>query len=138
MRGHGQHIAVIDDEVDVAKVTEATLHSLGYDVSRFASAEDFFGEYSSMLLRFDLVITDQTMPQVTGLELAQRLRSEGHFMPIILASGYSKELREDVLGSIGRIEVIRKPYERRDLASLVHRMLSPNSIDSRHPLLPQT
>ncbi len=122
-RGNGQRIAVIDDEEEVGRVTQANLQHLGYDVTYFQLAEDFFADFSTMLLRFELIVTDQTMPRLTGLELSLKLRVAGHHIPIVVVSGYSRELTDDALAAIGHIEYLRKPYKMEDLAVLVHRLL---------------
>jgi signal transduction histidine kinase/CheY-like chemotaxis protein len=123
-RGTGQRIAVIDDEEDVGKATQITLHTFGYDVSRFRSAEEFYAECFSLLLQFDLIVTDQTMPHLTGLELARRLRASGHTIPILLVSGYSAELTPAAVADLAPAESLKKPYESQQLAIAVNRLLS--------------
>ncbi len=123
--GRGQRIAVIDDEEDLGKLTQANLQGLGYDAACFPSAESFYADFSSSLLRVEMVVTDQTMPHMTGLQLAQKLRADGHGLPILIVSGFSRDLGPEVLAAVGRAEMLAKPYDLAQLAAVVHRLLLP-------------
>ena len=131
-KGNRQRVAVIDDEENVVSVVQAALQGLGYEVLTFKNAEDFYSDFSSMPFKVDLVLTDQTMPRMTGLDLALKLRSDGHSMPIIISSGYSRELTAESIAAIGRVELLNKPYEGERLAAAVHRALTSSSSRSNN------
>ncbi len=72
---------------------------------------------------FDLVITDQTMPQMTGVALARRLRTIRKALPVILCTGYSETLSGDVVDEVGIRELVLKPITRKEMMRAVRRAL---------------
>ncbi len=121
--GSGEQIVVIDDEEDVAAVVDAALRHLGYRVRRFAAADDFYKEFSVNPFRVDLVLTDQTMPRLTGTQLAHRLRAEGHAFPMAIVSGQCQEPDPSADGRLERVAFLRKPFDLTRLASTLRDLL---------------
>jgi len=72
---------------------------------------------------FQLVITDQTMPGMTGLEFAERIRAVRADLPVVLTSGYSSSLNPEQVQLAGVREILSKPYTASMLAEVVHRNL---------------
>ena len=103
-------LAVDDDSLVLANIT-AMLEDLGHKVVAFGSGVRAIGEIDSMG-EIDVLITDQAMPGMTGLELIEALRARYPNLPVILATGYA-ELPEGVSTSIGRLA---KPFTQRALA----------------------
>jgi CheY-like chemotaxis protein len=130
-RGQAELVVVIDDEERIGAVVEKVLHRLGYIVRRFAAADEFYAVMKSAPFQVDLLLTDQTMPHMTGLQLARKLRAEGHAFPIAIASGHSQDLTPDVLNSLGRIAFIDKPFDVSKLATTLQGLLHAGT--SRHP-----
>ena len=77
--------------------------------------------------RFDLVLTDETMPDLTGTELARQIRQLRPDISIILMSGYSSTQLSERAQAAGVIDVLRKPLIRRDIAEPVARALQPGN-----------
>ncbi len=123
-RGHGEHIAVIDDEESVGAFVEGSLRALGYSTRRYRSADEFYTELASSQDPFDLVLTDQNMPRLSGLGLARRLREAGMRTPIAIASGHSPDLTEAALLPLGRVALIEKPFALEKLADTVAELLA--------------
>jgi len=130
-RGKAEQIVVIDDEERVGSVVEKVLRRLGYNVRRFLAADEFYGELKAAPFHVDVVLTDQTMPRMTGLQLAKLLRTEGHNFPIAIASGHSQDLTPEALSAIGRTTYIQKPFDVSKLAAVMQGLLRQGS--SRHP-----
>ena len=87
---HGTgRILFVDDEAVLARVSQSMLARCGYDVVSRTSSIEALEAFRAMPHRFDLVVTDQTMPQMTGEELAQALRRIRPDIPIILCTGFS-------------------------------------------------
>jgi hypothetical protein len=86
-RGNGQTVLLVDDEEALVALGEETLAELGYEPLGFASGEAAWQAFDEDPQRFDVVITDQTMPDLTGIELALRIRALCPDIPIILSSG---------------------------------------------------
>jgi len=129
--GHAELVVVIDDEERIGAVVEKVLLRLGYTVRRFSAADEFHRELRAAPFQVDVLLTDQTMPHMTGLELARVLRSEGHVFPIAIASGHSQDLTPAALGSLGRVVFIDKPFDVSKLAATMKALLRPGT--SQHP-----
>jgi PAS domain S-box-containing protein len=115
--GRGERVLIVDDEEAVAVLTRAALLALGYEAECVGTPERFIERYLDEPLRWDLLVIDQTMPRATGLELATRIRAAGHRTPIVLTSGFNRQLTPGSLESVGRARLLKKPF---DLAELGH------------------
>jgi PAS domain S-box-containing protein len=124
-RSPGERVVVIDDEATIAEVLAQALDQLGYAVQRFGSADEFYARFSAEPFPVDLLLTDQTMPRLTGIQLAQRLRAEGRSFPIVILSGHSKELTPDALRALGPVSTLDKPFDLARLTAVVQRLLHP-------------
>ena len=119
----GYHIMVVDDEEKVAKFLTEMLKSKGCTVTTLnnsKTAMDFFIKNKQSI---DLVITDQTMPEMTGAELAQQMLSEKPQLPIFLVTGYSEEIDSDKAAALGIKEYITKPLKLSELAEKIQKHL---------------
>lgn len=123
LRARGETVAIIDDEEAMASVTERVLQSFGYSTLCFRSAEKFHAAFLTAPTGIHLLVTDQTMPGMTGLELARRLREAGHSLPILLMTGFSKQLRPELVTQLGHAALLRKPFERSDLGRMIRELL---------------
>jgi len=119
-RGHGRVLVVDDDEV-VARLVGRALERVGYHASCAAHPAEAL-ERMQAGDRFDLLITDQTMPGMTGVQLAERVRAGRPGFPVILMTGYSELSRESIEG-LGISELLVKPVEIERLAATVARVL---------------
>jgi CheY-like chemotaxis protein len=118
-----EHILLVDDELALCKVGEVLLSRLGYQVTTTTNSRDAINLLKRGEDRFDLVITDQTMPGLTGAELAREILELRPDMPVILYSGYSTSITEEDARSIGIRRVIAKPLRREMLAKNVRSVL---------------
>ncbi|MDY7039027.1 MAG: response regulator, partial [Thermodesulfobacteriota bacterium] len=116
-------ILFVDDEETIADIGQKILESLGYQtiVERDSiKALDVFRDQAD---QFDLVITDLTMPGMTGLELAQKLLSIRPDIPIILCTGFGEALRKEKALHMGLMGVVTKPFSASNLAEAVREVL---------------
>ncbi len=117
-----QTIIFADDEEDIVKMHTEMLEYLGYTVIPAANGEQVLSYLKDHAQEVDLVITDQTMPKMTGIELAEKLQRMDENLPVILCSGYS----EPVFGKTGKQEGITKflakPLKMRDLAVAIQQV----------------
>jgi PAS domain S-box-containing protein len=123
-RGNGERVLVVDDEDSVARLTTAALETLGYRSACFTTPDEILREFERSPESCRLLITDQTMPRMTGLELAQRLRAQGQQVPILIVSGFSRALKPEALSSLGRVALLNKPFEIQELAVAARRLLA--------------
>ena len=115
-RGRGQHVVLVDDEPALRRVVQRLVESLGYRVSAYGSAADAIEAFASPDFHADALITDYTMPGMTGLDLAIRLLAQCPGLPILLATGFAAAIDADVARSHGLRDVVMKPYDMRRLA----------------------
>jgi CheY-like chemotaxis protein/two-component sensor histidine kinase len=122
-RGHGERVMIVDDERALVALAAETLAELGYEPVVFDSSVAALQAFRAEPQRFDLVLTDETMPDLTGTELARELRQLRPDISIILMSGYSGTHLSERAQAAGIIHVCRKPLVRRDIAEPVARAL---------------
>jgi CheY-like chemotaxis protein len=122
-RGNGETIMIVDDEPALVTLAEETLAELGYKPVGFVSSPAALQAFRAEPKRFDLVLTDETMPDLTGTELARDIRQLRPEVSIILMSGYSGTQLSARAQAAGVIDVLRKPLVRRDIAEAVGRTL---------------
>jgi two-component system, cell cycle sensor histidine kinase and response regulator CckA len=118
-----EHILFIDDEPTLASLGKELLESLGYSVLALTSSIEGLKVFQAEPERFDLIITDQTMPDMTGITLAQKVLQIRPDMPIILCTGYSEQVTKDRARETGIREFLMKPLIMRNLAMTIRRLL---------------
>jgi PAS domain S-box-containing protein len=121
--GRGKRILFVDDEEVLAVMGQKTLERLGYKVEAQTSVTAALALVRADPQRFDLVITDMTMPEMTGMDLATRLQEIRTDLPIILTSGYSANLTAERTRALGISEMLMKPHTIHALAMAVQRAL---------------
>jgi predicted ATPase/signal transduction histidine kinase/CheY-like chemotaxis protein len=122
-RGNGETLMIVDDERVLVALAEETVAELGYEPVGFDSSVAALRAFRAEPKRFDLVLTDETMPDLMGTELAGEIRRLRPDIPIILASGYSGTQLNERAQAAGVTDVLRKPLVRRDIAESVARAL---------------
>lgn len=118
------HILFVDDEAGLASATQILLTDLGYEVSVHTDAQEALSAFHADAEAFDLVIADQTMPQLTGHELAQALRLTRPDIPIILCTGYSHVIDAARAEDQGINAFLMKPMDIYDLADTMQQVLA--------------
>jgi CheY-like chemotaxis protein len=118
------HILFVDDEAGLASATQILLSDLGYKVSVHTDAQEALTAFRVDAEAFDLVIADQTMPHLTGQELAQALRLIRPDIPIILCTGYSHVIDAARAEDQGINAFLMKPMDIYDLADTIQQVLS--------------
>ena len=118
-----ERILFIDDDPTLVFLASELLGSLGYQVVTQTSSVEALDLFRKDPYRFDLVITDMTMPAMMGDRLAQTFLEIRHDIPIILCTGYSEYISEEQSKSMGIREFIMKPYGTKDMAKTIRRVL---------------
>ena len=118
-----ERILFVDDEAQIAKMASRMLGQLGYSVTTRTSSVDALEVFKAKPSDFDLVISDVTMPKMTGDQLAKELLEIRPDIPVILCTGYSKRLSEEKSSEIGIKAFAHKPIVKEDLATTVRRVL---------------
>ena len=118
-----ERILVIDDEGTVAHLQRRMLESLGYRVSIYTDSLEGLNAFRREPERFDLVITDMTMPGMTGDRLAEQLLATRPDVPIILCTGFSERITPEKAEAIGIKGFLMKPVAKVQLAEMVRKVL---------------
>jgi PAS domain S-box-containing protein len=118
-----ERILFVDDEQLLAKMGKAMLERLGYHVTVHHSSFDALETFEKTPDAFDLVITDQTMPGMTGYDLARRMMQIKSDIPIILCTGYSNLINEKSAKGAGITEFALKPLTKEVIAKLIRKVL---------------
>ncbi len=121
LRGNGERILFVDDEEPIVKIGQISLTRLGYAVEGGRQVLEALALLERDPTAFDLVISDQTMPKMAGLEFALRIHALRKDLPVVLTSGYSLELTPERMKAAGVRELLSKPYTMEKLAEVVHR-----------------
>ena len=118
-----EHILFVDDELPIAKMGSQILERLGYQVTVRTSSVEALELFRSKPNDFDLVITDMTMPNMTGDELAKELIVFRSDIPVILCTGYSKKINSEMAAGIGIRAFAYKPLVMAELAETIRKVL---------------
>ena len=118
-----ERVLFIDDEPDIVNVGQRTLKSLGYDVTIRTSSIEALELFKTQNDRFDIVITDMTMPQMTGEKLAEELMQIRRDIPVILCTGFSSRIDEQKALSMGIRAFVSKPILKREIAETIRKVL---------------
>jgi len=118
------NIMVVDDEPHITSILYEYLSHQGYEVDVYSSGNQAMLGFKERPMHYDLVITDQTMPDTTGIDLAKQLYSISPELPIILCTGFIESLEEQNLKNIGIRSLLKKPISMSDLVSEVETHLS--------------
>jgi two-component system cell cycle sensor histidine kinase/response regulator CckA len=120
--GH-ECILWVDDDAALVELGKRLLEQLGYQVVANTSSREALYVFQQQADQFDLVITDFTMPQMTGMDLAREILNIRPDMPIILCTGYSDNIDADSAMNAGIREFVMKPLAQWELAEVVRRVL---------------
>jgi PAS domain S-box-containing protein len=122
-RRNQEVVLLVDDEEMMVDVTGQILERLGYVVVAKTNSIDALEAFQEKPDEFDLVITDQVMPNMTGTQLAEKLIAIRPEVPVILCSGFPEKICPEELKNIGIKEFIAKPIGKQEIAAIVRKVL---------------
>jgi PAS domain S-box-containing protein len=118
-----ERILFVDDEEALVEMGEDILAELGYEVTSRMSSREALALFLAGPSRFDLVITDQTMPEMTGVELAKEVLAIRADMPVIMCTGFSYAVNEESAKAAGIRAFAMKPLTKREIAKTIRKVL---------------
>ncbi len=118
-----ERILFVDDEKGAVDAIQPMLESMGYKVTARTSSIEALEAFRNNPQGFDLVITDMTMPNMIGTDLAKELMSIRSDIPIILCTGFSEKIDERRAGEMGISAFVMKPIVMRDMAKTIREVL---------------
>lgn len=121
--GGNERILFVDDELFLVELAKASLGKLGYAVTGVMDGKEAIKVFSAAPTAFDLVITDQAMPSLTGKELAERILTIRPDMPIILCTGHSETFPTEMAQEMGIKAYLTKPVDKQEMGRVVRSVL---------------
>jgi PAS domain S-box-containing protein len=121
--GRGEGVMIVDDERALVALAEEMVAELGYEPTGFQSSTAALQAFRADPRRYDVVVTDETMPDLVGTDLAREISRLSPDTPILLMSGYTGKKLADRARAAGVTEVLRKPLVSRDIAEALARVL---------------
>ncbi|MBF0549893.1 MAG: response regulator [Deltaproteobacteria bacterium] len=121
--GAGEHVLLVDDEEMIVDIWKAMLENIGYRVTATTLSAEALTIFRDQPEAFDLIITDQTMPHLTGIELTREIVKIRSDIPIILCTGFSEAVTREKIKEIGIRELVMKPIITTEIAQVIKRCL---------------
>jgi two-component system, cell cycle sensor histidine kinase and response regulator CckA len=118
-----EHILLVDDESIITRMLSQMLSNLGYHITPHNCPIEALALFRNAPERFDLVISDVTMPQMAGHDLAREMLKIRPDLPILLCTGHSDNINEKTADSIGVRALLYKPLTGRDLSTAIRGVL---------------
>jgi CheY-like chemotaxis protein/two-component sensor histidine kinase len=125
-----ERILLIDDEKQIIDIEQQILERLGYKVTPKTDSQEALEEFAALPERFDLVITDMTMPKMTGEQLARKLMEIKPDIPVILCTGFNETITEEKALAMGIDKFVMKPIVKDELAYTIRTVLDAPKIQS--------
>jgi CheY-like chemotaxis protein len=132
-RGKGEQILVVDDEPDIAHIVNSILKHLGYNPRTETSSLAALEQFRNHPDFFSLLITDQTMPALTGLDLSREILKLRPGFPVIICTGFSERISEADIRAYGISQYLFKPITFATLAESVAKALAKDSLNPANP-----
>jgi len=121
--GGNESILLVDDEAPIVRMEHQMLERLGYRVTSRTSSIEALEAFRAEPGRFDLVVTDMTMPNMTGVQLAEAVKRVDPKVPVILCTGFSEQVDEEKCRALGIQGYVLKPIIRKDIAEAIRKVL---------------
>ncbi len=123
LQGGNEHILLVDDEEQILKMEKQMLERLGYQVTTRTSSIEALEAFRALSDKFDIVITDMTMPNMTGEMLAYELKQIRKKLPVILCTGFSEKITKEKAEALGIDGFLMKPIVKSELSQKVRAAL---------------
>jgi PAS domain S-box-containing protein len=121
-------ILLVDDEENIVASEQQILTAMGYEVVGVTRSPEAVHIFKQEPDRFDLVLTDMTMPEMTGIELSKAILNIRKNIPIILCTGFSEGLTSTIAREMGDCHIVMKPVIAAELAGVIHAVLNHEAI----------
>jgi PAS domain S-box-containing protein len=123
-RGQGQHVLYLDDEEPLVYLVKRVLERIGYRVSGFTEPQEALQAFAAAPAGYDAVITDLSMPGLSGTDFAKQILQLRSDVPVIMTSGYVRTQDRDAALKAGVRELVLKPNTVEELGGVLHKLLA--------------
>jgi len=124
MTGGSERILLIDDELSIIEPLRSILTNLGYKVTSFTESTVAFDVFKNNPNEFDIIITDYSMPHMTGIELIENIKKIRSDIPVIVNSGYINDYISNISRKIGIDKVLAKPVNTYQLTDAIRKVFT--------------
>jgi PAS domain S-box-containing protein len=124
LQGGNESVLVVDDEAVIGRMCHLLLSESGYRVTFLSSSLEALEVFKRQPEAFDVVLTDMTMPEIRGDQLMIEMKKIRPDIPVILCSGYSRQISEEKAAEIGVAAYIRKPFKKEILVKTIRTVLA--------------
>ncbi len=121
--GGTERILLVDDEEMVITMEKQMLERLGYEVTAWSGSIEAFNAFKEKPHLFDLIISDMTMPNMTGVQLANKIKIIRPDIPVIICTGFSDQINEETSKKLGIQGYVMKPVIKREIAKTIREVL---------------
>jgi len=121
--GGTEHIMIVDDEVEIAGIVKRMLENFGYKVDEFHTGHEAIKAFNLQTEKYDLIITDLTMPHLTGLDVAETIHQSDPALPVLIMTGFGDSITAETQYKCGISKVVGKPIVVKDLTTIVREVL---------------
>ncbi len=125
-----EHVLLVDDEEPIVRFSQQMLEALGYRVTSTTSSLEALSLFHAEPDSFDMVLTDVTMPSMTGVDLAREMMGVRADLPIILMTGFTEFITAGQATKMGIRKLIMKPFETRKLAKTIREVLDEGKLSA--------
>lgn len=125
--GKNQHIMVVDDESSIVKLMKRMLERQGFEVTCLTSSLEAYKCFVADRYKYSLLITDQTMPEMTGDQLIKEVKKLSDAVKVIIMTGYSEIMDAEKARKLGIDSLIYKPVKKEELLTVIAQLLEENS-----------
>ncbi|MFH2060243.1 MAG: ATP-binding protein [Pseudomonadota bacterium] len=119
-----ERILLVDDEEMIVKMEKQVLERLGYHVTTRTGSTEAFEAFKANPSKFDLIISDMTMPGMTGVQLCNEIKKIRPGIPVIICSGFSDQINEETSKKLGIQGYVMKPVIIREIAKIIREVLN--------------
>jgi CheY-like chemotaxis protein len=124
IEGRGEHVLCVDDEPALVELLRDQLMTLGYRVTAHVSPLEALSDFLTRPLDFDVMLTDLTMPGMSGADLAERILKARPDLPIVMATGYGHVMSEERARELGLRPLLYKPFSMAALGDAIQDALA--------------
>ena len=128
VQGGNEKILLVDDEASIVKMQEQMLDRLGYTVTVRTGSLDALEAFKADPQAFDVVVTDMTMPNMTGVQLAAELKKIRPNIPVVLCTGFSYQVNDEKCKALGIDDFVMKPVIKNEIAATIRKLIDNTNV----------
>ncbi len=118
-----ERVLVVDDEASIVKLESIILTRLGYHVASFTNSDDALKAFKADPEAFDLVLSDMTMPEMTGVQLIEKMVAIRPDIPVVICTGFSEQISVEKAKDVGVHGFLTKPVTKEKMAAMIRNVL---------------